>query len=1547
MNPSRSIGDEGEKRNEVSHLMDEVIDEVVDRLSQGESPKLAEYLARYPECAVNLCEIWPALMLIEGRRSKSQTVSRLTMRTSAIEVSEKDRSEPSAADLTGFPDSPNESASDSSQSGAYIGRYVILRRLGQGGFGTVLLARDSELDRLVAIKLPHSRRAANSVNKSMFLREAKTLARLDHPSIVPIYDCGIVPDGRCFVVSKYIEGRDMARVLADGPLRPREIAKFLSTVAEALHYVHRLRLVHRDVKPANLLLGTDGRVYLADFGLALQEGTSSPTEPIAGTPNYMSPEQIRREGHRIDGRSDQYSLGVVMYEFLTGQRPFVSSAAHETFRKVIAEEPIPPCQINPSVPAELNRICLKLLSKLASQRYDETIDLYYDLRDWLKKEPEPNGDLSNIESLLPSTRMLQPEAMPMGGVQPATLVVPKGLRAYTRGDAYFYLDLLPGTRDRDGLPNVLNHWKKWTATTREDNLELHRVGVISGPTGCGKSSLVRAGLLPILRTETVSIVVEATAELTEEHLTTAVDRHCSDHLSGSLTEVLSQIRLGKGIRSGKSILLIIDQFEQWLHFHPDPMQTELVQALRQCDGIRIQCLLLIRDDFWLALSRFMEVLECPMQLGRNITMIDLFDLRHAKKVLIQFGRGYGQLPTSETTLSRDQEKFVDGAIENLTTGGKVIPVHLALFAEMVKHRDWVLATLRQLGGTVGIGAQFLNESFSAMYAPAHQKVHAESARRILQALLPTLGTEIKTGRKTRDELRELAKYGSNSLQFEQLMGILESELKLISAADVLERTRSDATASNTEDTSYQLSHDFLVPSIREWLTAKQRQSWRGRLQQRLSEQAGLWNQRNESRFLPSTWEWVQMRCCIPSSSMNPHEKTMMGAADKRSGLLLLLGFLVVVAVARMTSQVRSQNRIESLIEQLSTADATRAPEIIEELNRSGPVVQASLERKLAGTEMQSMERLSLQLAQLHWSSKPIDEVFQTTIENPRFDFLPIASQALKPFAAELAPKCWNILGLSHSGPDSIDVLEKQMRASQLLAILDPPISPSSMERWKQSSDRTVELLVKSCVDHPDQYSLIADSMRPAAVVLVEPLSQFLGVEVDNSQTRFAISLLERYLKADPDQLTQCYLNASDWQKPMLAPLPNQLAEEVLWKALRTPMDATLSENTQSRSARQAATAASLVWSHSKNKDLSEVVQLLRRSANQTCRTEFIRLIVPSRIPMQRLSDELRNQRDSGIIMSLLLALGEYDPKRVSISSELQAFVEQLFRNHDDAGIHSAAQWLLSQWGMSEAISKLPAESAKNCRNGPTASRNWMRAPHGQTFVRVNGVSEVGVMRNFMIATTEVTAKQFLEFDPNKYINAEYSPLPDCPANVVTWPHATAYCNWLSDQEGLPRFYPTETDVLATWVATEEQLQGLGYRLPTDAEWVLATRAGTTTDFHFGSETDAMVRYEWVKENNRSFREKMGWQLTDPKSGVEIYSSKPVGFLRPNDFGLFDVLGNSIEWCNDGVDLGNSFERAVRGFTAAASRGMRTRDKASFSPLVQYNSMGMRVARTLP
>ena len=317
---------------------------------------------------------------------------------------------------------------------------------------------------------------------------------------------------------------------------------------------------------------------------------------------------------------------------------------------------------------------------------------------------------------------------------------------------------------------------------------------------------------------------------------------------------------------------MLDQFEQWLHARRGEQDTSLVQALRQCDGGRLQCIVLVRDDFWLAASRFMQELEIRLLEGENSALVDLFDPLHARKVLAAFGRAYERLPEGAVELSREQDAFLDHAVEGLAQDGKIICVRLALFADMLKGKPWTTATLSQVGGTEGLGVTFLEETFSASTAPAAHRYHQKAAQAVLQALLPEAGSDIKGSRQSYETLLASSGYAQQLGKFSDLIQILDSEIRLITptvpasedlnihATDGAPQARDGLAEPDAQKKKYyQLTHDYLVPSLRDWLTHKQKETRRGRAELKLAERSAMWNTKPENRHLPSFLEFASIR----------------------------------------------------------------------------------------------------------------------------------------------------------------------------------------------------------------------------------------------------------------------------------------------------------------------------------------------------------------------------------------------------------------------------------------------------------------------------------------------------------------------------------------------------------------------------------------------------------------------------------------------------------------------------------------------------------------
>ena len=271
-----------------------------------------------------------------------------------------------------------------------LGRFEIRARLGAGAFGVVYRAYDPTLDREVALKVPHPGRLQNEKDKVRFLREGKTAAKLRHPNIVPVYDAGV--DGQYqYIAAAFIEGRTLQTALDEEKFDLSRSVQLVRDLAGALYYAHRLGVVHRDVKPANIMLDANGDPLLMDFGLArFQEDADKLTHDgtLLGTPAYMAPEQARGDLDNVRPASDQYSLGVVLYELLCGEVPFSGPPAL-VISHVINEEPPRPGTEHPErkIPRDLETICLKAMSKKASERYENCAVLAEDLRCWQSGEP--------------------------------------------------------------------------------------------------------------------------------------------------------------------------------------------------------------------------------------------------------------------------------------------------------------------------------------------------------------------------------------------------------------------------------------------------------------------------------------------------------------------------------------------------------------------------------------------------------------------------------------------------------------------------------------------------------------------------------------------------------------------------------------------------------------------------------------------------------------------------------------------------------------------------------------------------------------------------------------------------------------------------------------------------------------------------------------------------------------------------------------------------------------------------------------------------------
>ncbi len=295
----------------------------------------------------------------------------------------------SEREVTADPSTPLRTSLASPSMLMDFGDYELLEQIGRGGQGVVFRARQKSLNRTVALKVISLGQWASEAHVKRFRREAEAAARLEHPCIVPIYEVG-ERDGSCYFSMKFVEGGQLDEVIRREPMPPRRAAELIAKVARTVHYAHEHGILHRDIKPGNILLDAKGEPHLTDFGLARlveSESTVTRTLEVLGTPSYMAPEQAEGENEAVSSATDVYGIGAVLYQLLTGQPPFAGGTTYETIKLLLDTEPRPPRLLNPKIDRDLSTICLKCLEKDPQRRYSSALALAEDSERWLKHEP--------------------------------------------------------------------------------------------------------------------------------------------------------------------------------------------------------------------------------------------------------------------------------------------------------------------------------------------------------------------------------------------------------------------------------------------------------------------------------------------------------------------------------------------------------------------------------------------------------------------------------------------------------------------------------------------------------------------------------------------------------------------------------------------------------------------------------------------------------------------------------------------------------------------------------------------------------------------------------------------------------------------------------------------------------------------------------------------------------------------------------------------------------------------------------------------------------
>ncbi|QEH39283.1 Serine/threonine-protein kinase PknB (plasmid) [Aquisphaera giovannonii] len=1343
---------------------------------------------------------------------------------------------------------------------AMLGRYRVLRPLGTGTFGVVYQARDDDLGRDVAIKVPTARALQSPGRLEALLAEARLAAGLRHPAIVGVFDVGRAADGSVFIVLEYVPGTDLAGILGEGPVDPGRLAAILAEVADAVHHAHEAGLVHRDLKPANIIVDERGTARVTDFGLALAGAVPPGKErEVAGSPSYMAPEQVRGEVHRLDGRTDVWAIGVMLYLGLTGRPPFAGRDRDELFEAIRSREPEPPAEARDGVPAELARICLKCLSKRMADRYASALELAEDLRHW--------------------------RAGPAGGAGTGHAgVIPRGLRAFDGDDADFFLSLLPGPRGRDGLPESVRFWK---SRIEGRGAQPFRVGLLYGPSGAGKSSLVRAGLLPRLGESIRPVYIEASAEGTEARTLAALERAFPGRGAGpggvgqgGLPGTLARLR-EEGPAPGEKALLVFDQFEQWLQAHPDEASGPLVDALRQCDGSRLQAMLLVRDDFWMAVTRFFRAIEVPLLEGDNSASVEPFDEAHAMAVLREFGRAYGRLPAAPAEPGPDAAEFLRQAIDQMRrSDGGITPVHLCLFADVLRRSPWTTSTLRGFRGIGGIGETFLRETFDSPAAPPSHRLHRQAAQGVLQALLPPPTSVLRGKARAADELRVAAGYSDRPGDFDDLMRMLDSDLRLVTPVD-----RSPGGVPDARTPAYQLAHDFLVVPIRQWIERSRRASRAGRARNRLATITAAWVERPVRQRLPSSLEWAGILAHTRPRDWSADERRMMRAAS--ASILVHAGAGLALAAAALLGYraIRDREEAAALLRSAIVADDRRLADMLPRVDRHRERLREALGRLEREPAVDAHERDVATL--LLFRDRPTPEraaALRRGLEGAGPDRVRLLRAAHAGHEAEADAQGLRRILLDESSPPAL-----RLRAASLLAALGPFDPPE----WEPLAGILARALLEE--DRRDA-SAWAGLLGPVAGLLPPALGAACGdASLDPGRRATAAEVLADILGARGDAgpiARWLVLARPETSLVLLRELERRGDRAAAIAALESEYGAD-PEMPGEEGIRRRAVAAIGLAALGRPGPLADA---FRHRDDPSLRARAIQLVAELALAPRILGEEFfRPGLDASAVQAALMAWAETPRAGVSppAAARLAATAAGLFAGHPDPGVHSAADLLLRRWERPRPAASPPAR--------PPSGRGWLDGPNGHTFAVIPGpaVFPMGspasdpdrfdreerhlrrIDRTLAAATTEVTVEQYRAMEPGYQPDRRYTREPGCPAAGISWFDAARYCNWLSRRAGLPKeqwCYPDPVTPGST--LAPGAFDRSGFRLPTEAEWEFLCRAGTVTSRPFGDSLDLMDRYART------------WRTSKELNG-------PAARLLPNEFGLFDMLGGLWEWCQDG------------------------------------------------
>jgi formylglycine-generating enzyme required for sulfatase activity/tRNA A-37 threonylcarbamoyl transferase component Bud32 len=1420
-------------------LLDLLAAEIQAREEHGEASRLEEYVRRFPQLAAELRRHFAARQALAGGGLLDHPAPP-TLAPQAAVPSEVPTLSPTPQ--SGAPPDGPRLPPPTGPGELGLTGYELLEEIGRGGMGVVYKARHFALNRIVAVKMILHGAQARPDELLRFLTEAEAAAQLQHPNIAQVYEIGR-HHGQPYFALEYVEGGSLDQLLNGTPLPARAAAELVARLAGAVQVAHDHGIVHRDLKPANVLLTRDRVPKVTDFGLAkrVAAGTAlTESGAILGTPSYMAPEQAGGHGKAAGPAADVYALGAILYECLTGRPPFRAATPVDTLLQVLENEPVPPRQLQPRLPRDLETICLKCLHKQPGRRYASAAALADDLGRFLAGEPIQARPVGRLERAVKWARR-RPTAAALLAVA-LLVVIGAGV-----GTAWYNAE--QRQRTAAALVRALASADTIQAPRLVEELANYRTLAAPLLDGLAEQSapdsparlhaaLARAALGGV----DVDFLAERLLTAAPEQVPVIRDalRPHGAAVVGRFWAVLDDARAESGprLRAAAALAALEPLSPRW-----DKAGGDLVNRL---------------------------VAENPLHLGLWTEA-----LRPVGPALLD--------PLA--AVFRDPQR-PEGE-RSITTN---------LLADYAADRPDLLYDLASEADA---------RSFAVLWPRlrAHREVTLTRANAELDRVL---APDWKDGPP---DPAWAAVPAGVAAQVEAAEGLVAERFALCQALPPEELA---AVADGLSRAGYRLvnlrpySPDagaHQVPPGTPDLPVRVAALWRrdgrearhavGLTAEAAAKQQVAWR---EQGFLPLDVAAYRVAGLV---------RYALVAARPDAGLLDARLYLGIVATGHgaVWQPLQKRGYVPRTVVQLEMGEAAYYSGVWWKPAR--PREDAAGWNQSEGTYEEQLSPGRLQLdVRLLVSPARVRRTQQEAVA--LWGLAPGAGAAGLSWGA-----LWQVQQRQEDGTPGHLYSQVSTESPDYVSVDLHGLAPAAHR--------------KRCRD------LAAQGYRPVALALA-PAGGPAGI---------------------PD-LPAPRVAASVWHRPVVP----EAAREAL--------------------ARRQAQAAVLLLRLGR---AERVWPLLRSGPDPRLRTWVIHKLSPLGSDPQTLLARLEAERDVSIRRALLLSLGGFCEAQLPAAAR-QALVPRLlrlYRDDPDPGLHAAAEWLLRRWGQTGELHRADRELARRAQP-PAAGeggRRWLVAREGHTLVVFPGpvtfwmgspaseseryppnelLHRRRIPRSFALATKEVTVEQFQRFlkaNPavrHSYL-PRYSPDPNGPIIWVTWYEAAQYCRWLSEQEKIPgaeMCYPPIPQIREGMRLPVDYLSRTGYRLPTEAEWEYACRAETTTSRFYGAAAELLPEYAWFQGNSQD----RAW---------------PVGQVKPNDWGLFDLYGNAAEWCSvvswgyrlaggdrlfDDKDsdliLHENPGRALRGGSyGSAAAVVRSADHSGLTPASRNGTVGLRVARTYP